>query len=93
MKKKGPVQTQVEIHDHFDGSAHCVECQGQCRLPPAELLATGLIRDFCEQWASGYSRPWMMRLKDAGVNLTAFMERAKTTRYAPYLWLTGRKNE
>lgn len=73
---------QVEIHDHFNGAAHCVECRGKCQLPPAELLATGLIRDMCEQWEAGYSQPWMMvemRLKDAGVNLAAFMERAKAT--------------
>jgi hypothetical protein len=73
----------VDIHDHFDGTAHCVQCGGKCQLPPAELLASGLIRDLCEQWAAGYSRPWMMvemRIKDAGVDLPAFLRRATETR-------------
>jgi hypothetical protein len=38
----------VEIHDHFDGSAHCVECGGECRLTGSNLAVTSLVSDIMD---------------------------------------------
>lgn len=40
------------VHDHFDGSEHCLECRGPCRLRGPELVATGLARLIVESCAS-----------------------------------------
>lgn len=72
----------VPIHDHFNGSAHCVECEGDCRLDGGERLATNLIRWIFEQWASGNYMPSYIltcEIKDAGVDMEHFRRRAKET--------------
>jgi hypothetical protein len=38
------------IHDHYDGSAHCVECGGPCRLVGSELALTRVVRAIFEQF-------------------------------------------
>ena len=37
------------IHDHFDGSANCVQCGGECRLDDASMAFTAIFRgpDWC----------------------------------------------
>ena len=47
----------IEIHDHFDGEAHCIECRGPCRLTDESLRFTRLIRNVCEFLA--YSDSWI----------------------------------
>lgn len=42
-KRRKPIDP-VAVHDHFDGSAHCVQCGGECKLTGAERLATDLVR-------------------------------------------------
>lgn len=37
-----------EIHDHFDGEAHCIECRGVCNLEGESLRLTRFIRKVCE---------------------------------------------
>jgi hypothetical protein len=32
------------VHDHFDGSAYCVECGGDCKLTGCELAFTSAVR-------------------------------------------------
>jgi hypothetical protein len=50
------------IHDHFDGSANCVQCNGSCKLEDVRLMATELVRWMFERWALNYpgSEPDMM---------------------------------
>ena len=45
-KPEGP----VTIHDHFDGSAHCMECRGPCQLTGESMFATYLVRAIVETW-------------------------------------------
>lgn len=75
------------IHDHFDGSAHCVECQGPCKLTGAARIATELVRWQFAQIARQKARnivngaflDTMMvdTLQRAGVEIGRFMERTK----------------
>lgn len=70
------------IHDHFDGSAHCVECQGKCKLTGADLALTQLVRYMFAAWAWSLhgQKPNHMTcvvLKDLGVDLDATLARAK----------------
>lgn len=39
------------IHDHFDGSARCIECEGPCRLRGTDLDVTVLVRFTLEREA------------------------------------------
>lgn len=41
----------MNLHDHFDGSANCVECKGPCKLKGQELLSTELLRMLFERYA------------------------------------------
>lgn len=34
----------MPIHNHFDGSEHCVECGGPCRLTGDSLALTRMVR-------------------------------------------------
>lgn len=72
----------VAIHDHFDGSAYCVECGGRCTLTGAELLLTQIVRYWIE--SSVYSHnflPYMATaaLKEAGVDLDKMKHRAEAS--------------
>jgi hypothetical protein len=76
-------QKRARIHDHFNGSAHCIECEGQCQLTGADRLVTNLIRFIFEQWASGYCTPSLMlteTLKESDIDFEHFKTRAKETR-------------
>jgi hypothetical protein len=42
-KRKEPAPTAF-AHDHFDGSAHCIECGGDCKLSGCELAFTCAVR-------------------------------------------------
>jgi hypothetical protein len=39
----------VTIHDHFSGSANCLECRGFCTLVGDDLAVTKLVRFTFEQ--------------------------------------------
>jgi hypothetical protein len=43
------------IHDHFDGSANCVECGGTCKLTGEALQLTRLVRYTIEFFALGHN--------------------------------------
>jgi hypothetical protein len=49
----------MTIHDHFDGSAHCVECKGICALGGEEAALTGFVREVCEFFALQGKAGWM----------------------------------
>ncbi len=72
----------MSVHDHFDGSAHCVECQGYCTLTGSDLHLTRVIRFALEQLAyAGYRPNQLLResLEAAGVNdVEHFVARAET---------------
>ena len=44
------VETGIQIHDHFDGAANCVQCCGPCKLRGETRLATELTRWMFERW-------------------------------------------
>lgn len=47
----------MRIHDHFSGSANCVQCKGWCKLTGDELQVTRFIRAALEAgWEHG---DWM----------------------------------
>ncbi len=71
----------VEIHDHFDGSANCIECNGPCRLKNADMVVTELVRWMFDRWARGYNSAGpdhMQRatLERAGVDIERFYRTA-----------------
>lgn len=39
------------IHNHFEGSFHCVECGGQCRLVGIPFELSEFVRNVCEFFA------------------------------------------
>lgn len=41
----------MTVHDNFDGSAHCIECEGPCRLTGDDRAVTSLVRYVLEQLA------------------------------------------
>lgn len=48
----------MNIHDHFGGCAHCVECDGDCELKADDMTATRLIRYLLESHAYTYDGCW-----------------------------------
>ncbi len=46
MPRKKANPPTAFVHDHFDGSAHCIECGGACKLTGCELAFTSAVR-FC----------------------------------------------
>jgi len=81
---KRKVETEpCQIHDHFDGSAHCVQCGGECQLRGGERIATELIRWMCEAAAlRGESKLRMCEehvVRKSGADLTLLMTRAWET--------------
>ncbi len=76
----------MTIHDHFDGSAHCVECAGNCRLEGDDRAATNLVRAIFEYMAylsrlSVLSRTSLIgsALVSLGVDVPNFSRRATDT--------------
>ena len=47
----------MDIHDHFEGTFHCIECRGQCRLTGESLRMTTFVRNVCEFLA--YTDYWI----------------------------------
>ena len=80
----------MNVHDHFDGSAHCLECSGRCTLAGDELAATELIRFLLEYFESAHLG-WMQKsLRDSVEALVGesrfrnLQKRAKETAYHHY---------
>jgi hypothetical protein len=70
------------IHDHFDGSANCVECGGPCQLDGSDLLATQLLRIGFEYAALSGSIPPMIYefvLEHADIDWRPLWKRAVET--------------
>ena len=75
--------TEKIIHAHFDGSAHCVECSGSCRLTGAARIATDLARWMCESATlhkTGLNMSEEATLRGGGVDPDKHMNRARATR-------------
>jgi hypothetical protein len=70
------------VHDHFDGAADCIECQGICRLTGADMAYTALVRTLFEWEAySGGRIPLVTirQLQRAGVDVGRLRLRASGT--------------
>lgn len=72
---------QVDCHDHFEGSAHCIDCGGTCRLEGLALAYTALVRSLFESCEHIPYRA-LAQLRTAGVRVDEFLKRAAATR--PY---------
>lgn len=76
----------MTIHDHFDGSAHCVECAGRCKLTGEDLAITEYIRFTMESLAHrGFTAVpimWRQPLSDLGLSPQELLDRAIQT--GPY---------
>jgi hypothetical protein len=64
------------VHDHFEGSAHCVECEGPCALTGVERALTEMVRWRLER------QPWLTlmeveSLKNVGADPAKLVARAK----------------
>lgn len=72
-------------HDHFDGSAHCVECGGPCRLTGSEMAYTALVRSvfdcaaFCGQIPP---HSMMQQLIRSGIDAKKLWNRASGSMFA-----------
>ncbi len=68
----------VRVHDHFDGSAHCIECGGPCQLEGAEAALTSIIRYVFESlnYGNGISYTIQSELVALGVDMDKFRQRA-----------------
>lgn len=73
----------VVIHDHFDGSAHCVECGGFCKLTGHDHAVTAFIRFAVESLAyQGYQTMpmmWVDPLRELGLDPRKLLARAIET--------------
>ena len=73
----------MTIHDHFDGSAHCVECKGPCKLTGDERAVTEFIRFTLERFSlNGWTRlPHFEEraITQLGLNPEHLMRRANAT--------------
>ena len=76
--RKTVYEAPAVCHDHFDGSAHCVECGGPCKLTGTEMAYTALVRMLFEstEFAKAKWVPGLSQLRDSGVPIEKFAERA-----------------
>lgn len=76
----------MTIHDHFDGSAHCIECAGPCHLPVSDERAVSEMIRFTLEYFTINHRGWLpMLMADSlkrllgDTRLVEFQARAKAT--------------
>ncbi len=70
----------VAVHDLYDGTAHCVECEGPCDLAPAEFHLSQIIRYTLEYCAIQGHQPNMLlrgAIKEAGADFERHWKRAQ----------------
>lgn len=63
------------VHDHFDGTNHCIECQGPCQLEGADYYLSQVI--LCVIESDSMSIALRGLLEDAGVQVEYFIARAR----------------
>lgn len=73
------------IHDHFGGTAHCIECEGPCVLSGDDRAASALVRytlEFAEKvhkgWMWDFTRDALLELLGPA-RLSKFQRRAEET--------------
>ena len=78
------------VHDHFEGSAHCVECKGYCRLAGDDRALTRFVRYVLENFAytsrDGWMPPFIESALDELIGATRLVDlrkRAMENRYEP----------
>ncbi len=72
------------VHDHFEGSAHCVECGGSCKQTGAERVLTNWARAAFEAESLYPKRcriSWSLirAMEESGVNVNKMRRRASDT--------------
>lgn len=79
-----PYDTYAVVHDHFEGSAHCVECGGDCKLTGTEMAYTALMRWLFDGEANGsiMSHNALGQIARSGVDIEKFRTRARDQRDA-----------
>lgn len=74
--------TKPIVHDHYAGSARCIECEGPCMLDGADFYYSHLVRVLFEREAlSGNPVFWISletALRDAGVDIEVHRSRARS---------------
>lgn len=73
----------MPAHDHFDGSARCVECEGPCRLTGDSRALTEMVR-WCLEVRAGRGTAWlnvmeMGTLEAVGADVGKLCQRAMDT--------------
>jgi hypothetical protein len=73
-----------QVHDHFDGRSHCVECNGPCKLTGNDRALTEMIRWHFDQMVQrGEKKPWVFvreTLAKIGLDWEQITKRAQETR-------------
>lgn len=69
----------MTVHDHFDGSANCVECHGPCRLSGEACELTRLLRWILEYFTYSH-KGWLPPSMEETLAKLLGPERLKTLR-------------
>lgn len=72
------------IHDNYNGTAHCVECEGSCKLTGSDRHLTAIVRALFETRHHTRAGTWMSpvlrsALEAAGVDIAHHQRRAAET--------------
>lgn len=80
--RAGRYDEQATVHDHFDGSANCIECKGWCKLHGTEMAYTALVRWLFKGEAPGLLMQISVerQLKSSGVDVVKFRARVEANR-------------
>lgn len=72
---------KLAVHDHFDGSANCIQCGGPCELEGSDLFLTEIVREMVEAWdLHGQHPAYMVQLKfdKHGIHLTEALKACRS---------------
>jgi hypothetical protein len=48
----------MKIHDHFEGTEHCIECEGRCQLTGEDMALSEFLRNTFEYFSWDH-KDWM----------------------------------
>lgn len=74
-----------EIHDHFDGTEFCVQCNGRCKLDGLAMFASSMVRyAIYAAVQNNRSLPHMVKysIREAGLDVDALMARCRESEAA-----------
>lgn len=78
-------ETPVDVHDHLDGSAYCVQCGGECKLVGEAMVLAGLVRTLFEGERYHGTMPYQAQrfLENMGLNVAGWRKAAREERAVP----------